>query len=57
MCLHFKLTAIKRNRIRTIVIVEYMDSFPSRIGGGNASRQAAESPAPRPATYAQPTIR
>lgn len=40
-----------------MVIVEYIDSLPSRIGGGKASRHAAESPAPKPATYAQPTIR
>lgn len=41
----------------TIVIVEYIGSFPSRIGGGNDSLQAAESPAPNPATYAQPTTK
>lgn len=41
----------------TIVIVEYMGSFPNRMGGGNGSRHDAESPAPKPATYAHPTTR
>lgn len=36
--------------ILTIVIVEYIGNFPRRIGGGNGSRHAAESPAPKPAT-------
>lgn len=43
--------------ILTIVIVEYIGNFPSRIGGGNGSRHAAESPAPKPATYAHPTTK
>lgn len=40
-----------------MVIVEYIGNFPNRIGGGNGSRQAAESPAPKPATYAHPTTK
>lgn len=41
----------------TCVIVDTICKPRNRGGGANGSRQATESPAPRPATNAQPTTR